>query len=157
MLRGLRCPQGRYFKAVKGYSSEPRTIGDHVKKRRLDLGLRQKEVAACLGLHFNTLQLWERGIGDPGVKLLPGIIRFLGYFPLDCDPTPGGRISFLRRCCGITQEELAARIGCNPGTLWRWESNHPALSRRHFFVESVLHKEMKRLGIRGFVLGSDAD
>jgi hypothetical protein len=40
MLRGLRRPQGRYFEAIKGYPATPKTIGEHVKRRRLDLGLK---------------------------------------------------------------------------------------------------------------------
>ena len=40
---GLRCPQRRYFETVKGYPAV-QTIGDHVKKRRFDLGLKEKEV-----------------------------------------------------------------------------------------------------------------
>ena len=88
---------GRYLKAVKGYPVQPKTLGEHIKKRRLDLCVRQTEVAARLGMHFAALQLWERGVGDPGVKPLPEIVRFLGYVPFECEPTPGGRISFLRR------------------------------------------------------------
>jgi transcriptional regulator with XRE-family HTH domain len=154
MLKGLRCPQGRYFKAIKGYPNRPKTIGEHVKKRRLDLGLRQTEVAARLGIHFTTLQLWERGIGDPGIKPLPGIIGFLGYVPFDCDPTLGGRICFLRRCCGMTQEEIAAQIECNPETLWRWESNLTVSSRKHALAKNIFKKEPKRLGILNVVIGA---
>ena len=154
MLRGLRCPMGRYLKQVRGYPSHPKTIGEHVKKRRLDLGLKQKEVAARLGMHFASLQLWERGIGDPGVKPLPAIIRFLGYVPFECQATPGGRISFLRRCCGKTQEELAGMISCNPDTVCRWESNLTAISRKHHLAESVLRCELESLGIRDFVSAS---
>jgi len=154
MLRGMRCLRGRYFKAIKGYPIEPKTVGEHVKKRRLDLGLKQKEVATHLGIHFTTLQLWERGIGDPGVKSLPGIIRFLGYVPFACDLTPGGRLSFLRRCCGMTQEEIAARIECNPETLWRWESNLTISFRKHAMAKDIFEKELKRLGIRSVVIGA---
>ena len=151
MLRGLRCPRGQYWKAVTGYPIEPKTIGEHLKKRRLDLGLKQKEVAAHLGIHLTTLQLWERGVGDPGVKPLPGIIRFLGYVPFNCESTPGGRIVFLRRCSGLTQEQLATRLDCNPGTLWRWERDLTVSSRKHDFAESVVDQELKKLGIRNFV------
>jgi transcriptional regulator with XRE-family HTH domain len=126
-------------------SLRPKTIGDHVKKRRLDLGLKQKEVAARLGLHFATLQLWERGIGDPGVKALPNIIAFLGYVPFEGEATFGGRISFLRRRCGITQEELAAMVGCNPSTILRWESNPTISTRQRDLAERVLHQELNRL------------
>ena len=154
MLRGLRCPLGRYLKSVKGYPDAPKTIGEHIKKRRLDLGLKQKEVAARLSIHFTTLQLWERGIGEPGVKTLPGIIRFLGYVPFACDATPGSRIAFLRRCCGMTQEELAMLIHCNPETIWRWENDKTPSNRKHELAKGIFHKELKRLCLRDCVLSA---
>jgi transcriptional regulator with XRE-family HTH domain len=76
------------LREVRGYPVQPKTIGEHIKKRRLELGLKQKEVAARMGIHFCTLQLWERGIGDPGVSPLPRIIQFLGYVPFACDSPP---------------------------------------------------------------------
>jgi transcriptional regulator with XRE-family HTH domain len=142
---------GRYLKTVKGYPSQPKTVGEHIKKRRLDLGLKQTEVAARLGMHFTSLQLWERGIGDPGVKPLPEIIRFLGYVPFECEATPGGGISFVRRCCGKTQEELAEMISCNPDTIGRWESNRSNFSQKYDFAMDVLQQELESLGIRDFV------
>ena len=145
---------GRYLREVKGYPAHPQTIGEHMKKRRLDLGLKQTEVAAQLGMHFASLQLWERGIGDPGVKSLPGIIRFLGHVPFACDPTHGGQISFLRRCCGMTQDELGTLIPCNPETIGRWESNLRASSRKHGLAKSILHMGLEKLGIRDSVLAA---
>jgi transcriptional regulator with XRE-family HTH domain len=126
-------------------------MGEHVKKRRLDLGLKQKEVSARLGMHFTSLQLWERGIGDLGVKPLAEIIRFLGYVPFECEASPGGRISFLRRCCGKTQAELAEMISCNPETVGRWESNLSNFSRNRDLAVSVLWGESETLGIQDLV------
>jgi transcriptional regulator with XRE-family HTH domain len=31
------------------------TLGDHIRKRRLDLGLRQRDVAAQFGVNVNTV------------------------------------------------------------------------------------------------------
>jgi len=145
---------GRYLKAVKGYPVQPKTVGEHIKKRRLDLGLKQTEVAARLGIHFTSLQLWERGVGDPGVKPLPDIIRFLGYVPFQCEATPGSRISFLRRCSGKTQEELAEMISCNPDTIGRWESNLSNSSRKRDLAMCILRQELESIGIRDFVSAS---
>ena len=44
-----------------GYPEEPTTIGGHLKKRRLDLGLRQKGVAGELRVNFKTYGNWEQG------------------------------------------------------------------------------------------------
>jgi DNA-binding transcriptional regulator YiaG len=107
-----------------------------------------------LGIHFTTVQLWERGVGGPGVKPLPEIIRFLGYVPFDCVPTPGGKIAFLRRCCGMTQKKLAVRIDCNPETLWRWETNLTATSRKHRLANGILHRELKKLSVQDFVIAA---
>ena len=60
-----------------------RTVGDHIRKRRMDRGLLQREVATEIGVHHKTLALWERARTSPAVRHWPEILRFLGY-----DPTP---------------------------------------------------------------------
>jgi len=65
-------------------------MGDHIRKRRLDLGLFQKDVAKSIGADICSLYNWERGRAEPKARFLPGIIAFLGY-----DPQPA---RFLR--CG---------------------------------------------------------
>ncbi|MBI4410044.1 MAG: helix-turn-helix transcriptional regulator [Gemmatimonadetes bacterium] len=59
------------------------SIGDHVRKRRLDLGLRQKDLARRLGVNVNTVTNWEVGRSTPALWHVPGIIRFLGYEPFE--------------------------------------------------------------------------
>lgn len=68
-----------------GYPEEPSSLGEHLKKRRLDRELRQKDVAAELGVNFKTYENWEQGKYGPEIRFLPAIIRFLGYEP---SPTP---------------------------------------------------------------------
>ncbi|MFQ5528552.1 MAG: helix-turn-helix domain-containing protein, partial [Thermoanaerobaculia bacterium] len=48
----------------------------------MDLGLLQREVAAEIGVHVQTLALWERRRSHPTIRQWPGIIRFLGYDPV---------------------------------------------------------------------------
>jgi DNA-binding XRE family transcriptional regulator len=54
-----------------------RTIADYIRKRRLDLGLQQHEVAETIGVTESTIWNWEHGT-KPLAKYLPKIIKFLG-------------------------------------------------------------------------------
>lgn len=56
-----------------------------MRKRRLDLGLLQREVAARLGVTESTVTNWELNRTSPKIRFLPGIIALLGY-----DPRPAG-------------------------------------------------------------------
>ena len=58
-------------------------MGDHMKKRRYELGLRQKDVAALLRVKEFTVCGWEKNKKTPAVRYLPRIIQFLGYYPFD--------------------------------------------------------------------------
>ena len=52
----------------KPYSSNPATIGDHLKKRRHELGLRQKDVARQLRVNEFTVCEWEIGKKSPSIR-----------------------------------------------------------------------------------------
>ncbi|MBN1958577.1 MAG: helix-turn-helix transcriptional regulator [Desulfuromonadales bacterium] len=59
---------------------EPVTLGDHLRRRRLELGLYQKDVAIQIGVTASTIWNWEHGwkIDKRFVSL---IVDFLGYRP----------------------------------------------------------------------------
>jgi transcriptional regulator with XRE-family HTH domain len=59
----------------------PQTTGEHLKKRRLELGLKQDQVADKMGVTWNSVSNWERGIYRPSKRALTGIMSFLGYDP----------------------------------------------------------------------------
>lgn len=63
----------------------PTTLGQHLKKRRIKLGLHQKAVAERLGLDECTIGNWEKDRTCPAVRYLPRLIEYLGYDPF---PTP---------------------------------------------------------------------
>ena len=111
--------RGRKLRA--GYPEEPKTVGEHLKKRRLDLGLRQKDVAAALGANQKTYETWEQGKHEPEVRYWPGIIRFLGYDPNPPPETFGERIRASRRRQGLSREQLAERLGLDQTTVEAWE------------------------------------
>ena len=68
--------------ADPAYPAVVKTVGDHLRKRRLDLRLRQRDVADRLGVDTTTITNWELGHTVPGFGWMPAIIGFLGYDPL---------------------------------------------------------------------------
>ena len=68
-------------KLPPGYPVELRSIGDHIRKRRLDLGLLQIEVVAQIGVSENTVWNWKHGT-QPELIHIPEVLTFLGYVPV---------------------------------------------------------------------------
>ena len=60
---------------------EPITIGEHLKRRRLQLHILQIEAAKQLGVHLGSIQNWEQGLFQPAEASIPRIIAWLGYDP----------------------------------------------------------------------------
>jgi DNA-binding XRE family transcriptional regulator len=75
-----------------GYPEAPATLGEHLRRARLDRKLLQRHLAREIGCSQASLASWEAGRGAPGLRFLPGILAFLGY-----DPRPEPRTSPARR------------------------------------------------------------
>jgi transcriptional regulator with XRE-family HTH domain len=103
------------------YPRQINTLGDHIRKRRLELGLLQKQVAAQMSVNKNTIANWEKQRNYPALPYLPAIIRFLGYNPLPEGETLAGKLIRYRTSQGISQKTLAKKLGIDPSTLARWE------------------------------------
>lgn len=108
------------------YPEDPQSLGEHLKRRRMDLGLTAKQVAARLGATKYAVWDWEWGRRDPRARYLPAIVDFLGYAPL---PTTGfsAWLRAARRARGLTQVQLAACLGVNRSTIHQWERGHSTL------------------------------
>jgi len=104
-----------------GYPTNPKTVGEHLKRRRMDLGIRQKDLACELGVSPWTLRLWEAGGTSPEIRLWPGIIRFLGYDPNPEPSSVSEKLKAIRRGLGWSQRKLAGVLGVDPTTVGRWE------------------------------------
>ncbi len=98
------------------------TIGDHLRKKRLDRDLLQREVALLLRSTECSVYIWETNRTSPTLPFLPRIIEFLGYCPYDPDWTPGERLIWIRKYLGLSQEAMARRLKVDPGTLAKWET-----------------------------------
>jgi transcriptional regulator with XRE-family HTH domain len=100
----------------------PRTLGEHLLVARYDRGLRQKDVARELGVDQFTLGNWEKGRTSPLIRFRPAIYEWLGYCPVQPAPTAiGDRLVAWRKALGLSQHEVAQRLGLDPGTLSRTE------------------------------------
>jgi transcriptional regulator with XRE-family HTH domain len=105
---------------VKGYREAPATLGEHLRKRRLDLRQTQKQVAAGFHICPEAYSTWETGRHAPEVHLWPEIISFLGY-----DPTPPPRdfdqaLTMLQMRHGLRRDQLAVRLGIERKTSFNW-------------------------------------
>jgi transcriptional regulator with XRE-family HTH domain len=104
------------------YPKQVNTLGDHIRARRLDLKLLQRQVASQVGVHAQTVTNWEGNESSPEVHFIPAIIQFLGYDPLPSGASLSERLATRRRVLGLSQRELAERMGVDPGTLQGWEA-----------------------------------
>ena len=100
---------------------EPKTIGDHIRKKRLAMKLLQKDVAARIGVKKETIYSWESNRGSVEIRYMPAIIEFLGYNLLPPATNWAERLVRHRTTLGLTQNEAARQIGVDPSTLARWE------------------------------------
>jgi transcriptional regulator with XRE-family HTH domain len=102
-----------------------RTLGDHIhiRKRRIELGLRQRDVADLLRADPQSVNAWERNYRQPSLRLLPAIRAFLGYDLENVpDNTPLGlRIASKRRRLELSQKALGESLGIDEGTVGKWE------------------------------------
>jgi transcriptional regulator with XRE-family HTH domain len=104
------------------YPEHLKTLGDHIRQRRLDLGMHQKDVAALVNVTTSTVTNWERGRTSPRLCLLPKVFKFLGYNPLQDNATNlGEKIKQYRIQKGFSLRRLAKELGVDPGTLAKWE------------------------------------
>ena len=113
------------------YPRTLKTLGDHLRKRRLDLDLFQKEVAQRLGVGETSVFNWENNLTKPAIKYIPKIIEFLGYVPFDTSTlSVGEKIVVYRKRLGLSQKRLAHQLGIDPSTLSKWERDKRQPSER---------------------------
>lgn len=75
-----------------GYPRALNHLGDHLRKRRMILGLQQKAVALATGADLTSVANWEGGRTRPAVRFWPAVIEFLGYDPR---PVPNDLLGLL--------------------------------------------------------------
>lgn len=84
------------------YPKELITLGDHIRKRRLDLSLEQKEVAKIICVTKEIIWNWENNRSNPEVQCYPAIMEFLGYCIYEHPKTWGEKLKLLRMYQGLS-------------------------------------------------------
>ena len=97
------------------------TVGDHLRQKRLELGLWQRQVAEQIGVDTGTLHNWEKNRCQPHLRHMPAIIRFLGYGLRAETDSWAHRLVQGRRILGLSQKQAARQMGVVQCTLARWE------------------------------------
>lgn len=122
------------LKALKPKKTDliPSCLGEHLRKKRLDLGLTQKEAAKHLGVTSFTVTNWERGLRSPSIQYVPAIRQFLGYDPEPSIPRSlAERLAARRRQFGWSQRMAAHQLKVDPSTWSAWENGRLIMSRAH--------------------------
>ena len=116
---------------------------------RKSSGLTQKEVASFLGYSEQLISIWERGSSFPDASAWGGLCKLyripLSTLLLEESATTGisadidfdpqdfcTRLLLLRKGRGLTQTELAAKLGINPKTIISFEKGKSLPSRQAF-------------------------
>lgn len=128
-------------------SKEPVTLGDHLRRRRLEFGLYQKNVAIQIGVTASTIWNWEHG-WTIDLRYIPRVIEFLGYNPIPCPGDILEKLAWFKQVNGLTLEQLGAEMGRDPEQLSDW------LNGRH--IPCRRNREEVELFLSGHVQGPDA-
>ena len=121
------------------YPQQLNTLGDHIRSRRLDLGLFQSDVAEQIGVDTTTICNWESNASIPAIRYIPAILSFLGYDPFPPAQTFAERITTARKVLGLSQRKLALSLGVDSGTLQSWEAvQHKPTARNVELIERLL-------------------
>lgn len=97
------------------------TLGAKLKRRRLELGLRQRDAAKRMGVCLESVLGWEKGKKTPMASQYPTILSFLGYEPWPLPRTLGEKLLAERRRRGLSAKRAAKSLNVDEGTFAGWE------------------------------------
>ncbi|WP_082820102.1 helix-turn-helix domain-containing protein [Desulfuromonas sp. DDH964] len=115
----------------KELTEEPITLGDHLRRRRFELRLYQKDVAKQIGVTTSTIWNWENGWSSITLCCMPKVIEFIGYNPIPCPEDPMGRLAWYRQVKGLSLEQLGAEMDRDPEQLADWLAGRHTPCRRN--------------------------
>ena len=122
------------------YPNQINTLGDHIRKRRLDLGLLQKEVSEKIRVDESTIYHWERQRTQPEIRFIARIIEFLGYDPIPQPKSFPEKLKTYRLRMGLSQKKLAIKLGIDPSTILKWEKGrHKPMAEYCNLIAKMLH------------------
>ena len=106
--------------------TEPKTPGDHLRRRRFVLGHTQAHAAEAIGVGLTAVWRMEGEGTQPHPRTLPAFERYLGYPLAPASAELGDRIRAWRKKLGISRKEAGRRLGVTGRTLARIEDDEEA-------------------------------
>ena len=72
-----------HFRSLRHYPATPTTLGEHLRKKRIDLSLSMTQLAKLLGLGITdtAIEKWEKNQNRPTESHRRRLIEFLGFDP----------------------------------------------------------------------------
>ncbi len=127
------------------YPENPVTIGDHIRKKRMDLKLLQKDVGVILGVTECSITNWEKNRSIPQINFFPKIIAFLGYLPFEVDLTTfSGELKAYRQINGLSQVQLGEILNVDGATVCSWELGENRPHKRMLAkLDSIWNRDIK--------------
>jgi transcriptional regulator with XRE-family HTH domain len=120
---------------------KPVTLGEHLRRRRIELGLYQKDVAARFGVTTSTVWNWEH-TGSVDLCSIPRVIEFLGYNPISQPKDLLERLSWYKQVNGLSLERLGIEMGRDPEQLADWlNGRHYPCRRNREEIEEFLERD----------------
>lgn len=113
------------------YPINPITLGDFLRKRRIDLSLTQKEVARIIGTSITNIRNWELNWRVVSTRYRPAVDDFVGFCYLGNPPAWTFPLKAAREHYGYSLRKLASLVGVDWCTIAAWERDtHRPTSRK---------------------------
>lgn len=122
----------------QGYPTHPKTLGDYMRRRRMELRMLQKDVASFVGVSEDTITFWENNRTDPTAKYVSKIIQFIGIVPPIFPNTFAGQVKAYRYVRGMTHAQLGSLIGVNGSTVSAWEAGYLPHPENELMVKKLI-------------------
>ncbi|HXR46802.1 MAG TPA: helix-turn-helix transcriptional regulator [Candidatus Limnocylindrales bacterium] len=78
-----------HFRQLRRYPTQPKTFGEHLRKKRIDLSLSMPQLSKFLNLGVSdaTIEKWEKDKSQPSEPYRSRIVEFLGIDPAKANST----------------------------------------------------------------------
>jgi len=104
------------------YPKNPKTVGEHLRKKRMELKLLQSDLAKILGVSTDCVTYWENNRSKPQIQHYPAIQLFLGYSLVKVNEKKfEGRLRAYRWRKGLSHKRLGEMLGVDASTVGSWE------------------------------------
>lgn len=130
----------------KGLPPFIETLGDHIRKKRIETSRMQRDVAQIIGVSEDTITGWENNRYQPQLRHYPAIIAFIGYYPFKHETGSfAGKIRLLRFSKGYSYKQLGLLLGVNGSTARGWEQAKNVPTKRHMdTVDAFIQQSLKQ-------------